>query len=206
MQRNALPTPRIRLFRNDRLERLTTVSPVAFGFLWLLVLALAVYAGKGAGPVWQDLGLFSLGLLGWTLFEYMLHRFVFHVEVKTQSGHKLAFLFHGNHHASPSDSDRNLMPPIVSIPIALFVWGTLAWIFGAVGSILFVGFISGYIAYDGLHYACHQYTMPGGVLRRIQQHHLRHHYARQQGNYAVTAIFLDKVFGTKVSADGRWSI
>jgi sterol desaturase/sphingolipid hydroxylase (fatty acid hydroxylase superfamily) len=45
--------------------------------------------------------------------------------------------------------------------------------------------------------------MRGPVLRQMRRHHLRHHHAREEGNYAITAIFWDWVFGTEVPAKRR---
>jgi sterol desaturase/sphingolipid hydroxylase (fatty acid hydroxylase superfamily) len=115
----------------------------------------------------------------------------------------MVFVLHGNHHAEPGNRARNLMPPIVSVPLAGAIWCLLLLTLGPAGSLFFFGFMAGYVAYDGLHFACHQVTMRGRVLRRWQQHHLRHHYARDEGNYAITAIFWDKVFATQVLPKGR---
>ena len=74
------PRPqRIRLFRNDRLERLTMITPKAFAATWSVVLLFALYAGWGTAGIGAASGLVALGLLIWTLFEYAMHRFIFHM-------------------------------------------------------------------------------------------------------------------------------
>jgi sterol desaturase/sphingolipid hydroxylase (fatty acid hydroxylase superfamily) len=40
--------------------------------------------------------------------------------------------------------------------------------------------------------------MRGRILGALRQHHIRHHYAKQEGNFAITAILWDRVFGTYI--------
>lgn len=194
---------RIRLFRDERMERLTLISPAAFGATWLVVLLLALWVSWGRASVAVSLGLVLLGIVLWTLFEYVMHRFLFHLTPKSELGRWLIFLMHGNHHAEPGDRHRNIMPPIVSLWVVGTFWGASVLLLGPVGSVLFLGFAVGYVVYDGIHYACHQFSMRGPVLRQLRRHHIRHHYAKQEGNYAITAIFWDRVFGTDVRVKGR---
>lgn len=200
MMKDRSRSQRIRLFRSDRLERLTLVSPQAFAVTWLAVLALALHASWRAASLTMWIGFLLLGLLIWTLFEYVLHRFIFHLRVKSKLGQWLIYLVHGNHHVAPGDSHRNIMPPIVSVVIAGMVWGVFWLLLGPAGTVLFLGFAIGYVVYDSVHYACHQLPMRSPMLRQLRRHHIRHHYARQEGNFAVTAIFWDRVFGTDVPA------
>lgn len=191
---------RVRLFRNDKLERLTLISPKSFAVTWIAILALAIYASWGATSILRMAGLILSGLLIWTLFEYGMHRFLFHMKFGTGLGERLVFLMHGNHHAAPSDPYRNLMPPIVSILILGTVWGIFLLLLGPAGSALFMGFAIGYVLYDVVHYACHQFPMRSPVLRQLRRHHIRHHHGRVEGNYAITAIFWDRLFGTDIPA------
>ena len=194
---------RIRLFRDDRLERLTLFSPGAFATVWLGVLALALCAGWGKAGVLASIALVLMGLLFWTLFEYAMHRFIFHLKLKSRFGQWLIFLTHGNHHDDPGDRYRNIMPPIVSLGVLGTCWALFLLICGPVGSLVFLGFATGYVVYDGVHYACHQFPMRSPLLRQLKRHHIRHHYAKQEGNYAITAIFWDRMFRTELKFKGR---
>lgn len=196
-------TQRIRLFRSGLLERLTVISPRAFALTWLAVLALVLFESWGTARIPASIGLPLLGLLIWTLFEYAMHRFVFHMKPRSDFGRWLVFLTHGNHHALPNDPYRNLMPPIVSFPILGAFWVAFVLLLGPAGSLAFLGFAIGYVFYDSVHYACHQFSMRGPVLRHLRRHHIRHHYARHEGNYAITAILWDRVLGTDIPAKGR---
>ncbi|HLY87552.1 MAG TPA: sterol desaturase family protein [Acetobacteraceae bacterium] len=194
---------RLRLFRDERMEQLTLISPLGFATTWLVVLMLALVASWGRASVTVSLGLVLLGILIWTLFEYAMHRFLFHLTPKSQLGQWLIFLMHGNHHVDPGDRYRNIMPPIVSLWVIGGFWGVSVLLLGPVGSVLSLGFAIGYVVYDGIHYACHQFPMRSPVLRQLKRHHIRHHYAKQEGNYAITAIFWDRVFRTDVRVKGR---
>jgi len=200
MTRDESHPQRIRLFRSDRLERLTTITPRAFAATWIVVLALAVHASWGTASLVVLTGSVLAGLLIWTLFEYGMHRFIFHMKLRSEFGKWVIFLTHGNHHVAPSDSYRNLMPPIVSIAILGSMWCVFLLLAGPPGSALFLGFAIGYVTYDAVHYACHQYPMRGPVLGRLRRHHMRHHFGSREGNYAITAIIWDRVFRTEVPA------
>ena len=194
---------RIRLFRNEKLEELTLVTPLIFASTWAVVLAVALYASWGAASIGPAVLLVLLGLLIWSIFEYAMHRFVFHWKTTSRLGNVLVFLAHGNHHADPNDPLRNLMPPLVSVGISGSIWALLYLLLGPIGSVIFLGFGIGYVVYDSVHYACHQKSMRWRVLRDLRRHHIRHHHAKQEGNYAITAIFWDWVFGTMIPAKKR---
>ena len=198
MTNNRSDVARIRLFRNDFLERFTLISPAAFAVTWTIFLGFAIYASWGVTSFGKSIALVALGVLIWTLFEYVMHRFVFHLKFTSEWGRGLIFIAHGNHHSMPGDPYRNIMPPVVSVLISCGVWFLFVQMIGDAGSVLFVGFGIGYVVYDVTHYACHQFPMRGRILGALRQHHIRHHYAKQEGNFAITAILWDRVFGTYI--------
>jgi sterol desaturase/sphingolipid hydroxylase (fatty acid hydroxylase superfamily) len=189
---------RIRLFQNDLLERFTLISPPAFAVTWTIFLGCAVYASWGVTGFASTIGLVALGLLIWTLFEYVMHRFLFHLKLPSALWRKLVFITHGNHHSMPGDPYRNIMPPVVSVGLSSLIWLLFVELIGPAGSVLFLGFGIGYVIYDVIHYACHQLPMRGRILGALRQHHIRHHYAKTEGNFAITAIVWDRVFGTYI--------
>ena len=203
MKHEVVSQPRMRLFRSDLLERTTVISPRVFACIWAAILALTVWMTLGRVDASAYMGLLLLGLLTWTLFEYSLHRFIFHWKTESSVIQSVVFVVHGNHHIDPSDPRRNMMPPIVSVPVSAAIWAALLLIMGPMGSIVFLGFAIGYVLYDSIHYACHQLPMRRGVLRHLRRHHIRHHHARIDGNYATTGILWDWVFRTRIPAKGR---
>jgi sterol desaturase/sphingolipid hydroxylase (fatty acid hydroxylase superfamily) len=191
---------RVRLFQSEWLERLTVISPRAFAVTWAAILAFLVWATLGIASPGAWFGLVAAGLLLWSLFEYCMHRYLFHLELDSDLGRWFAFVIHGNHHEDPKDPHRSLMPPIVSVTLSAMIWGGLVLAFGATGTVIFLGFEIGYVCYDSVHYACHQRPARSGIMKILRQHHIRHHYGRTNGNYAITTIFWDHLFGSYITA------
>jgi sterol desaturase/sphingolipid hydroxylase (fatty acid hydroxylase superfamily) len=191
---------RIRLFRNGWLEKLTLISPQTFAFTWGLLLPLIAWVGWGAADPLAALALVVGGLLSWTLFEYATHRYLFHLDVDRPALKALVFLIHGNHHDNPGDPLRDLMPLLVSLPVSALIWSICVALLGAPGTWLFLGYITGYVIYDGIHYACHHGSMRGKLASAIKRHHMRHHHVDDTANYAISAIFWDRVFGTGITS------
>jgi sterol desaturase/sphingolipid hydroxylase (fatty acid hydroxylase superfamily) len=190
---------RIQLFENRQLEKLTLISPRGFSLVWAVTLPLIAWAGWATASMRHGAALFALGLLVWSLFEYALHRFLFHWDSDAKAVKWLVFAVHGNHHIAPNDPLRNLMPPLVSLPISAAVWAVCVALLGMAGTWAFLGFIVGYVGYDLIHYACHQWPMRGRIGLALKRHHMRHHHIDEHGNYAITAIFWDRVFGSNIT-------
>lgn len=189
----------VRLFRHDWLERLTVISPLGFAVVWCLTLPMIAWVGWGSASSLVAVALVVAGLGIWTLFEYAMHRYLFHWNPRAPLLEKFVYLMHGNHHAAPNDPLRNLMPPVVSFTIGGAVWLVLVALAGPVGTWIFLGFMTGYVFYDMTHYACHQWAMRGPLAFMLKRHHMRHHYADQDGNFAITALFWDRVFGSSIT-------
>ncbi|WP_244501637.1 sterol desaturase family protein [Sphingomonas gellani] len=194
------------MFRSDLLEHMTMISPRSFALIWAVLIPFIAWMGWGAVDAGTWIGLVLLGLLTWSIFEYAMHRFIFHWELRSELGRWWTFVIHGNHHHDPNDSHRSLMPPIVSVTWGGAIWAALVLLARQPGSVVFLGFIIGYVTYDGIHYACHQLPVRGPLMRKLRRHHLRHHFGRQEGNYAITAIFWDRVFGSHLSSKASSSI
>lgn len=149
------------------------------------------------GPL-QMAGLVAGGLLVWTLFEYAMHRYLFHLESNVPVLRWFVYLIHGNHHASPNDPLRGLMPLPVSVSVGSLVWAACIGVLGTQGTWLFLGFMTGYVLYDAVHFACHQWPMRGALGKMFKRHHMRHHYVDEDGNFAISALFWDRVFGSRI--------
>lgn len=140
---------------------------------------------------------FGGGLFIWTIFEYIMHRFVFHHEPKTELGKRIHFISHGVHHDYPNDSTRLVMPPGISIPLALLFYVLGYWILGeALTAPAFAGFVIGYVFYDTLHYTVHYYNWSNPWFQAIKKHHMRHHYQDPEHGFGFTSKFWDHIFRT----------
>lgn len=187
------------MFDSQSLEAFTVISAPAFLVLWASLLPAILAAGVVYAPTpWAALFV-ALGVLVWTAVEYGLHRYAFHFEARSRLLQRIVFVIHGNHHAEPNDPLRNLMPPIVSVPLGALIWVTMVAVGGAQATWCFLGFMLGYVGYDLVHYACHQRPMKGRWARALKVHHMRHHHLRAAGNYAVTGVFWDWLLSTRIA-------
>ncbi|MCS7176149.1 MAG: sterol desaturase family protein [Candidatus Kapabacteria bacterium] len=189
------------LFNSPWLDRLTHVHPVTPLVLYLPVVAYFAYRGAVTLPWYFFLLCFFGGALLWTFAEYWIHRGIFHYEPKSSWGQRLHFLIHGVHHAYPRDSTRLVMPPVVSIPLAVLFYFLFQWLFGTYQPAVFAGFVLGYVIYDSIHYATHHWPMRGRIGRFLKAHHMRHHYVDDSRSFGISTPLWDWVFGTYQPAD-----
>ncbi len=203
---NRSETP-IRLFKSDFLEFFTHIHPVVIVVIWTPVILFLLFEALislpvGVSGVTVPL-LFLAGLFVWTFTEYTMHRFVFHFRPRNPFQERVAFLFHGVHHAQPQDKTRLVMPPAVSIPMALVFYGLFTLVLGVIFKVqytvypLSAGFLTGYLAYDLIHYATHHFPMKRGYLKFLRKYHMQHHYKTPDARYGVSSPVWDMVFGTK---------
>ena len=188
-----------RIFKSDFLELFTHVHWSVPIILFLPVVVYCVYRASVNPDLTTSaiVAVFICGLAFWTLTEYVLHRWVFHYEPKSRWGKYLHFMMHGVHHDYPNDSKRLVMPPSVSIPLALLFYGLFTLILGTTHAIpFFGGFILGYIFYDEIHYATHHAPMKFGLWQKMKHHHILHHYHDPGRGYGVSSPLWDYVFGT----------
>ena len=199
----------IRLFKSDFLELFTHIHPAVVLIIWLPVagyflsrpIVQAATYGLTAG---QIVLAFLIGVVVWSFTEYTLHRFVFHFEPKNPHPmvERMIFLFHGIHHVQPQIKTRLVMPPIVSVPLALIFYGLFNLIVGQLLNApqwvapLFGGFVVGYVCYDMIHYATHHFPMRWGVLKAWKRYHMLHHYKTPNERFGVSSPSWDMIFGT----------
>jgi 4-hydroxysphinganine ceramide fatty acyl 2-hydroxylase len=188
----------VRMFNSDFMEFFSRVHPVTPLALYLPVVGYMLYVS-----LWQRYlsfvavaALFLLGVLLWTLIEYLIHRYIFHYEPKTRWGKQLHFMIHGVHHDYPNDARRLVMPPVISIPLAFLFFGLFFLIFGSLAPAVFAGLVFGYVCYDMLHYATHHLAMKRGVWLWLKQYHLRHHFKDDHVGYGISSPLWDYVFRT----------
>jgi 4-hydroxysphinganine ceramide fatty acyl 2-hydroxylase len=188
----------VRMFKSDFMEFCSHVHPTVPLVLYLPVIGWMVYAAffRCHLSILAVAGLFALGVLSWTLLEYIIHRYVFHYEPTSRWGERLHFIVHGVHHDYPNDSRRLVMPPSVSIPLAILFWVLFAVIFGRFAPAISAGFGFGYVCYDSIHYATHHFAMKRGIGLWLKQYHLRHHYKDDHAGYGVSSPLWDYVFRT----------
>jgi len=171
--------------------------------VWLPQVAYGTYlSGRGLSTV----GLTSYwitGLFIWTLVEYVLHRFLFHLDQHlpdNRAALTLHFLLHGIHHYLPMDRLRLVMPPTLFLALATPFWYLAHAVFfydWNAATAVFCGGIFGYVCYDLTHYFLHHKTLPA-YWRELKKYHLAHHFADYENGFGVTSRFWDWVFKTEL--------
>jgi dihydroceramide fatty acyl 2-hydroxylase len=169
------------MFESRLLDALSRVHPAVP--VLIFGPAIAVLAAWSLST--KSLAAFAALALGgyalWTLFEYWLHRLVFHFEPQQGLGARLHWIIHGVHHDHPNDPLRLVMPPAVSIPLGALVFAVLYLLFGShYGPGIGAGFFAGYLAYDLTHYYLHHFR-PRGPLGGV-----RHLVARASAQLAAS--------------------
>lgn len=196
----------VRMFKSNLLEPLTKVH---FTIPLILFIPVIIYFTWKAFVEYQAsilcyFSFYIIGIFIWTLVEYVMHRFVFHFPPKGKAMERLHFIFHGVHHDYPNDRLRLVLPPSVSIPLALFLYFVFSFMLNDVQlASFFPGFITGYLIYDIGHYAMHHYNFKSGLMKRIKQHHMLHHYADEKKGYGVSSPLWDKVFRSDFSSKNK---
>jgi sterol desaturase/sphingolipid hydroxylase (fatty acid hydroxylase superfamily) len=187
-----------RLFKNDFLEMLTKTHPLVIWGMYLPVIVYLLYysvSSLGYSPVRAALT-FLGGMFFWSFFEYIAHRFIFHLVSKKKTLQKFAYTLHGNHHHYPRDRQRLFMPPVPSIIIATAIFGVMYLLMHQNTFMFFPGFILGYLMYGTMHYAIHAWNPPFKWMKGLWRNHHLHHYKNEHNGFGVSSTLWDHIFGT----------
>lgn len=187
-----------RLFESEYLEMLTKTHPLVIWGMYIPVIAWMLYHahdryGMAVGRV--ALVFFS-GLLFWSFFEYIAHRFIFHWVSENPRIQRISYVMHGNHHEYPRDRQRLFMPPVPSIIISSLIFSIQYAIGGTYAFAFFPGFILGYLMYGTMHYAIHAWNPPFKWMKGLWRNHHLHHYKNEHQGFGVSSTLWDHVFGT----------
>lgn len=187
------------MFESDLLEKLSRIHPITPFVVYVPLVGAMLYRTWARHvPVLSAIVLCAGGLLLWTLTEYVLHRYIFHWYRDTPWGRRVHFLVHGVHHDFPNDGDRLVMPLLMSVPLAVILYLAFYYAFGEVryAEPFYAGFVIGYLAYDGTHYAVHHFKQRSALGKFLKRHHMLHHHADHDGGFGVSSPLWDHVFGT----------
>lgn len=187
----------ITVFENRFLERFLATSSWFMPGVWYLpIIGYCTYASAEGGLAWSTIAACLLiGALGWTLVEYLLHRFAFHFG-PTDIGFVRTILFgmHGYHHEFPSDHRRLVAPPALGWPIAavlsVFYWA----IFGPYWQVLLAGTLLGYLGYDWMHYYTHHAVPKNRFGRFMRRFHMEHHFKSATQQFGLSSPLWDFAF------------
>ncbi|KAF8928775.1 fatty acid alpha-hydroxylase [Dissophora ornata] len=146
--------------------------------------------------------LFLCGMGLWTLAEYGIHRFLFHLDDRmpdTNISLVAHFLLHGIHHYLPMDRLRLVMPPALAVALAIPLFKLAHMLLAAPqANAVMSGLIFGYVLYDLTHYYLHHARVFKIHFKEMKTYHLAHHYKDFEGGYGITSKIWDKVFNTEL--------
>lgn len=162
-----------------------------FGFYALLILVLGgvEFSSLALGHRAQAVVLIGLGVIAWTLLEYLVHRHVLH-------GLEPFSRWHAAHHERP----RALLAtptPITAGLFAVLIFLPLLWL-GSLWSscAITLGILTGFVAYSCAHHAVHHARGQSSWLIQRKRWHALHHRPMAQECYGVSTAFWDHVFCT----------
>lgn len=187
-----------KLFESQYMEMLTKTHPLVIWGMYLPVIAIMLfvsYAKYGYSFVFIAL-IFSCGMLSWTLFEYLMHRFAFHYVADSVRAQRFIYVLHGNHHEYPRDKERLFMPPVPSLIIASIIFSLLYMAMGTSVFMFFPGFLLGYLLYGTMHFAIHAWNPPYKWMKPLWRNHHLHHYKNEHQGFGVSTTLWDRIFGT----------
>jgi sterol desaturase/sphingolipid hydroxylase (fatty acid hydroxylase superfamily) len=186
------------IFRNHYLEYLTKTHPLVIWSMYLpIIVFLFYYSITGIEMATGTVILTFLGgMFFWTLFEYVMHRFVFHFVAESPRARRIVYVLHGNHHEYPRDKERLFMPAVPSLIIASTLFLLMYLILKKSVFPFFPGFMLGYLMYGSMHYAIHAWNPPFKWMKGLWKNHHLHHYKQQERGFGVSSTLWDHVFGT----------
>lgn len=187
-----------RLFENPVLEKLTKGDPLVIWGMYIPALSYMMYVGANSFALSPRtvLAVFFAGMFFWTFFEYMIHRYAFHLLTDNPKLQRITYLLHGNHHHYPRDRERLFMPPLPSLIISSAIFGTMYLLMGIYALVFFPGFLLGYLLYGSMHYAIHAWNPPFKWLKPLWRNHHLHHYKDENHGFGVSSTLWDHIFGT----------
>jgi sterol desaturase/sphingolipid hydroxylase (fatty acid hydroxylase superfamily) len=135
-----------------------------------------------------------LGVLTWTLLEYLIHRFMGHDRRfrRTPFG-----VEHIRHHIEGNYFAPTWKKLIAASIVATVVAGPAILVAGTtMGTAYVAGVITFYGIYEWLHRREHTHAGIGPYGRWVRRHHFHHHFVDGRMNHGVTTPLWDFVFGT----------
>jgi len=192
-----------KLFDNPILEKLTHTHISLPLIIFSVIAGALIYYGiieKGFTVPTIVLWFFG-GLLFFTLIEYIMHRYLYHIPATSERKKKISYTMHGVHHDYPKDKSRLAMPPLLSLIIATVFFIIYRTILGDYVFGFLAGFLMGYALYLAVHYSVHAFKVPNNFLKILWHHHSIHHYREPDRAFGVSSPFWDVIFRTMPRKD-----
>lgn len=189
---------RVALFRSAVLDAFTRTHPASPYVVGLPFAALCASEAASRGiSVGSGALLFGLGWLSWSLVEYLMHRFLFHANVRSETLRIATLLAHGHHHVWPQDPRRIAATPVQLVSTALLFHGGFRLALGPdAWWAAMCGASASYVAYEAVHWLAHHGRPRSRWLRALKAHHMRHHHVAPQSRWGIGTRLFDWIFRT----------
>ncbi|KAG0210803.1 fatty acid alpha-hydroxylase, partial [Mortierella sp. GBA30] len=186
-----------RIFGSPYLEVFTKTPWYIIPIFWLPIVAYNIHRSLETGLIVDQVAAFFItGVFLWTLAEYVIHRFLFHLDdLLPDSTFWLTahFLLHGIHHYVPMDRMRLVMPPVLGVALATPLYKLAHSLFAeSQAYAVMAGAFFGYILYDMTHYYLHHAKVFKIHFKEMKTYHLAHHYKNFEGGYGITSKIWDR--------------
>ena len=167
----------------------------------LTVLGFGVASKRPAAAVFA----FSLGVVVWTLVEYLVHRYVLHGRFPDGPGLFQHFLherfdhLHFEHHARPWDGEHinGTIKDTAPFVLPMVLLSFLAPIFSLPAFL--AGVLQAYVVEEWVHHSVHFLESGNLYFRYIKRHHLYHHSPKGMDiAFGLTNGFWDIVYDTRI--------
>ncbi|MCS6816402.1 MAG: sterol desaturase family protein [Blastocatellia bacterium] len=156
-------------------------------------------AAVGQAPsAWPSLlGLAIVGLLLWSLLEYVIHRGL-HIRARSARMRAFLYLAHGVHHEASHVVGSNFIRFSASASVSAFFFLLFLGILGSwpKAVTLLLGLWGGYLFYEFTHYVAHFGNPRTPWMRAMRRHHQRHHQEGERTRFGVTTPLWDWLLGT----------
>lgn len=141
---------------------------------------------------------FAAGIITWSLFEYVVHRWVYHVRIANKKVRWLIDAFHAHHHHNLTDYRVLNAGFFIVYPVSAFLLGIVFLITRdfSYTAAFGIGMTCYYVFYEFVHYYIHFKEWTTGYMQFVQKFHLFHHHHNWYQNFGNTIALWDRIFGT----------
>ncbi len=147
----------------------------------------------------------ALGVVVWTLLEYLVHRYILHGPFPDGPGllkhraHTFFDTMHADHHQRPWDG-MYINGYLDSIPFAgLFVALSFLLTPYYKAPVLVAGLLQSYVLEEWIHYSVHFCRFKSRYFQYIRFHHWYHHSPRGSAQgFGLTSGLWDRISGTGI--------
>jgi sterol desaturase/sphingolipid hydroxylase (fatty acid hydroxylase superfamily) len=158
-------------------------------------------------PGLRDVAAAAAAIAVWPVQEWVLHKYLLHLEPRTVAGIRIDPDFaraHRDHHADPRDIDKTLLP-LRTIRQALpFAAGAWLLAFGPTRAAVtgMATYSTMTLFYEWTHFIVHTNVKPRTRYgEKVRKNHRLHHFRHEDYWFAFTLPIIDRVLGTDPDPD-----